>query len=69
LSTQHRALEQLANVIFEDDNKAHTATISRDKVNLLIVQAIDLQSQNKLSDAINHYRQVTQAGAGRPAVF
>ena len=53
-TTQQYALEELANVIFEDDNKAHTATISKDKVNLLIVQAIDLQRQNKLSEAINN---------------
>jgi len=68
-STQQYALEELANVIFEDDNKAHTATISRDKVNLLIVQAIDLQRQDRLSEAINNYRQVIQAGAGRPALY
>lgn len=68
-STQQRALEELANVIFEDDNKAHAATISRDEVNLLIVQAIDLQRQDRLSEAINNYRQVTQAGAGRPALY
>jgi tetratricopeptide (TPR) repeat protein len=68
-STQQQALEELANVIFEDDNKAYTATISRDKVNLLIIQAIDLQRQEKLSEAVNTYRQVTQAGAGRPALY
>ncbi len=68
-STQQQALEELANVIFEDDNKAHTATISRDRVNLFIVQAIDLQRQDRLSEAINNYRQVIQAGAGRPALY
>jgi tetratricopeptide (TPR) repeat protein len=68
-ATQQRALTELANVIFEDDNKALPATISRDKINLLIIQAIDLQRQDKLTDAINNYRQVTQAGAGRPSLY
>lgn len=69
-TAQQRALEELADVIFEDDNQhPMTATISRDKVNLLIVQAIDLQQQEKVTEAINLYRQVTQAGAGRPALY
>ncbi|GIK39374.1 MAG: hypothetical protein BroJett011_32070 [Chloroflexota bacterium] len=68
-ATQQRALTELANVIFEDDNKALPATISRDQINLLIIQAIDLQRQDKLTDAINNYRQVTQAGAGRPSLY
>lgn len=66
---QQNALTELANVIFEDDSKALAATISRDQVNLLIVQAIDLQRQDRLSEAIANYRQVTQAGAGRPALY
>lgn len=68
-STQQRALVELANVIFEDDNRALPATISREQINLLIIQAIDLQRQGKLTEAINNYRQVTQAGAGRPALY
>ncbi len=68
-ATQQRALVELADVIFEDDNKALAATISREQINLLIIQAIDLQRQDKLTEAINNYRQVTQAGAGRPALY
>ncbi|MBE7475029.1 MAG: hypothetical protein DPW09_00975 [Anaerolineae bacterium] len=68
-SMQQQALVELANVIFEDDNRALTATLSREQINLLIVQAIDLQRQGKLTEAINNYRQVTQAGAGRPALY
>lgn len=68
-STQQNALIELANVIFEDETPLNTTTISRDQVNLLIIQAIDLQTQEKLTEAINNYRQVTQAGAGRPALY
>ncbi len=67
-STQQNALIELANVIFEDEQPMNT-TISRDQINLLIVQAIDLQTHEKLAEAINNYRQVTQAGAGRPALY
>jgi tetratricopeptide (TPR) repeat protein len=69
-SAQQRALEELAGVIFEDDSQHPlAATISRDQMNLLIVQAIELQQQEKFTEAINTYRQVTQAGAGRPALY
>jgi tetratricopeptide (TPR) repeat protein len=68
-ATQQRALIELANVIFEDDNRALSATISKEQINLLIIQAIDLQRQEKLTEAIKNYRQVTQAGAGRPALY
>lgn len=69
-TAQQNALAELANVIFEDEGQQPTtATISKDKINLLIMQGIDLQSRDKLSEAINNYRQVTQAGAGRPALY
>ncbi|MFN8453126.1 MAG: tetratricopeptide repeat protein [Anaerolineae bacterium] len=69
-TAQQNALAELANVIFEDEGQQPVAaTISKDKINLLIMQGIDLQSRNQITEAINNYRQVTQAGAGRPALY
>lgn len=69
-TAQQNALTELANVIFEDEGQQPVAaTISKDKINLLIMQGIDLQSRDKMTEAINNYRQVTQAGAGRPALY
>ncbi|MFN8458596.1 MAG: tetratricopeptide repeat protein [Anaerolineae bacterium] len=69
-TAQQNALTELANVIFEDEGQQPAAaTISKDKINLLIMQGIDLQSRDKITEAINNYRQVTQAGAGRSALY
>ncbi len=68
---EQNALAELANVIFEDDSNADTfaATMSKDEVNMLIVQAIDLQRRDDIAKAVDNYRQVVQAGAGRPALY
>lgn len=70
-TVQQNALSELANVFFEDDNDADTfaGTMSKDEVNMLIIQAIDLQSRADLEGAISNYRQVVQAGAARPAIY
>lgn len=69
-TAQQNALAELANVIFEDEGQQPVAaTISKDQINMLIMQGIDLQSRQKVAEAINNYRQVTQAGAGRPALY
>ena len=70
-ATQQKALEELANVIFEDESdfNAPQATISQDQINMLIIQAIDLQSRENIAEAAHNYRQVIQAGAGRVALY
>lgn len=69
-TAQQNALAELANVIFEDEGQQPVAaTISKDKINMLIMQGIDLQSRHNFAEAINNYRQVTQAGAGRPSLY
>lgn len=70
-TVQQNAMAELANVIFEDDDGANTpvGTMSRDEVNMRIIQAIDQQSRGDLSAAIGTYQQVIKAGAARPAVY
>ncbi len=69
-TAQQKALQQLADAIFEDDTQQPVAaTLPREQIILLMMQAIDLQRQEKFTEAINIYRQITQAGAGRPALY
>jgi len=71
-----QALAELANVIFEDDQSgpdrflaADGSEISRMEINMLIIQAIDLQTRGSIDEAIDRYRQVVQANAGRPSLY
>ncbi len=67
---QQNALAELADAIFEEAGAGpHSGTMSRDEANMLIIQAIDLQSSGDLDQAAQIYRQVVQAGAGRPALY
>jgi tetratricopeptide (TPR) repeat protein len=68
---QQEALSELANVVFEDEGRAgfQTAIIPRDELNMLIIQAIDLQSQDDLVNAVNNYRRVVKAGVSNTSVF
>lgn len=69
-AAQQEALSKLANVIFEEDEAAYaTLTMPREEVNLLIIQAIDMQRQDGVAEAIENYRQVVKAGASRPALY
>lgn len=69
-AARQKALAELANVIFEDDHGVQVAaTISRDEINLLIIQAIDLQSREEFREAISRYQEVVRVGAGRPALY
>ena len=67
-AAQQNALAELANVIFED-NSAYTGTIPRDELNMLIIQAIDLQSRQNIAEAVNNFQQVIRAGASSPAIY
>ena len=68
---QQDALGELANVVFDEESRAgfQTATIPRDELNMLIIQAIDLQSQADLANAANNYRRVVKAGVSNTSVF
>lgn len=68
---QQDALSELANVVFDDESQAgfQTAIIPRDELNILIIQAIDLQSQADLVNAVNNYRRVVKAGVSNTSVF
>ena len=70
-AAQQDALAELANVVFEDDSSSgfQTATIPKDELNMLIIQAVDLQSRDELAEAIDNYRRVVKAGASNGAVF
>jgi tetratricopeptide (TPR) repeat protein len=59
-SARQDAMEELANAIFEDDENPGT---------MLIMQALDLQSRDQLSDAISNYRQAIQLGSNQPAIY
>ncbi len=69
-TAQKEALAELANVIFEDVDKLELqAAISRDEINMLIIQGIDLQRQDSLLEAATNYRQVIEAGFTPPALL
>jgi len=74
-ATRQKALSELANVIFEDDAAGPERSVlpdgrevSRMEINMFIIQAIDLQTREEYDEAIERYRLVTQANAGRPAL-
>ncbi len=54
------ATEALANVIFENSDNPGT---------MLIMQALDLQSRNSLSEAIDNYQQAIQLGSSQPSLY
>lgn len=58
--TQQTAMEELANVIFEDSDNPGS---------MLIMQALDLQSNEELTEAINIYQQAIQMGSSQPAIY
>jgi len=67
---QQNALTELANVVFEEDDAgAFTTTIPRDELNMLIIQAVDFQTQDDLPQAVDNYRQVVKAGMSNGAVL
>lgn len=68
-SVQQEALGELANVIFDEDESLAAATMPRDQINLLIIQAIDLQRQDNIQTAVENYRKVVQAGVRKPALY
>jgi tetratricopeptide (TPR) repeat protein len=54
------AMEELANAIFEDSENPGT---------MLIMQALDFQSHDQLSEAITNYKQAIQLGSNQPAIY
>jgi tetratricopeptide (TPR) repeat protein len=59
-SARQSALEELANLIFEDSDNPGV---------MVIMQALDLQSRDDLAEAINHYRRAINMGASQPALY
>lgn len=57
---QQSALEELANLIFEDSDNPGV---------MVIMQALDLQSRDDLAEAANHYRRAINMGASQPALY
>ena len=55
-----RALEELANLIFEDSDNPHV---------MAIMQAVDMQSRDELVEAINQYRQAIESGVESSALY
>lgn len=58
-SARTRALEELANLIFEDSDNPNV---------MPIMQAVDLQSRSELMQAITLYRQAAETGIELPAL-
>jgi tetratricopeptide (TPR) repeat protein len=57
---RQQALEELAGAIFEDSDNPGT---------LFIMQALDLQSNDSIPEALNYYRQAIQQGSRQPSLF
>ncbi len=68
-AAQQNALTELANIIFEEGLGGSGASISNDEINMLIVQAIDLQSRNKIEEAVANFQRIVDAGRGTPAMY
>lgn len=58
--TQQNALEEMANLIFEDGENPGA---------LVLTQALDWQRSENFDEAIHHFQQAIQRGAAYPAVF
>jgi tetratricopeptide (TPR) repeat protein len=69
-TTRRRALTDLAESIFEEEESAAagSARPSKESIDALISRAIDFQTRGKVDQAIAAYEQVIDAGAERPAV-
>lgn len=68
-AAQQNAMTELANVIFEEGLGESNASISNDEINMLIVQAIDLQSRNQSAEAVSNFQRVIEANRGTPAMY
>ncbi len=69
-AARQKAMTELANVIFEEDVQgAVRATMSREELNRLIIQALESQRHEDVTEATRCYHQVLKAGGGRPALY
>lgn len=59
-AARQEAMEQLANAIFEDSDNPGT---------MLVMKAIDLQSNDDITEAIDNYEQAIQMGSSQPAIY
>ncbi len=65
--TRQRALEKLAESIFEED-RPQVQGMSSAEVDLLIGQAIDAQTRGDLEKALNAYEKLLEAGVSIPSI-
>ncbi len=75
-AAREQALTELANIIFEGDQSGPETSVlpdgtqvSRMEINMMVIQAIDLQARGDTAEAVDRYRQVVQANAGRPSLY
>lgn len=69
-STRRKALTDLAESVFEEEEAAATQAerLSKEAADALISKAIDFQTRGDVEAAIAAYQKVLETGAGRPAV-
>ncbi|MFQ5575711.1 MAG: tetratricopeptide repeat protein, partial [Anaerolineae bacterium] len=63
------ALEELANVLFEDASGYQGLSASKSEIDKLIGQAIDWQTRGDTAQAIQTFEKITQTGFKRAAVY
>ncbi|RME47905.1 MAG: tetratricopeptide repeat protein [Caldilineae bacterium] len=65
---EQKAMEELANILFEDSANFQGLSMSKPEIDMLIGQAIDWQTRGDIPKAIETYEQIAQAGLKRGAV-
>jgi len=65
---EQKAMEELANILFEDGANFQGLSMSKPEIDMLIGQAIDWQTRGDIAKAIEAYEQIAQAGFKRAAV-
>ncbi len=63
------ALEELANIIFEDTVNGVELNVDKSQIDALIGQAINWQTREDTSRAIQTYKSLLEAGLKRPSVY
>ncbi len=66
---EEQALGELANVLFEDELPGIEQEVDKDTIDLLIGQAIDLQTRGRNEEAVDAFKKLLQFGFNRPAVY
>jgi len=68
--TSQFALEELANVFFEDESQfVGQLAVSKQEINALIGQVLDHQTRGQINEAINVYQKLIDVGFTRAAAY